>query len=866
MVRPSSGLNTTKDNLPPQLTTFVGRAAEVAELTRLLADPACRLLTLVGVGGIGKTRLALQVAGQMAAHFARRVCFVPLQPIHSTEFLISALADALGFPLTGQAAPQVQLLNYLRDQELLLVLDNFEQLLSQPDEDTSGGEVLLTLILETAPAVKLLVTSREVLNLQEEWLYPVQGLSYPEPLLQQSEESTYDAVQLFAERARQVRRDFSLADEQASVVRICQLVEGAPLALVLAASWVKTLSCAVIADEIQQNLDFLTTRLRNVPDRQRSMRAVFEYSWQRLSEQEQSVFKRLSVFRGNFRREAAERVARASLITLTALADKSLLRWQPDGCYQMHELLRQYAAEQLVQSPQDIAQIYDWHCAYYADFLQRQYSDMMSGQQHQALAEIKIELENIRAAWHWAVELAKTTEIEKLADALFVFYQFQSRYLEGLNTFEKVSRRLDTPETGPQQEALLAKILVYTAWLCIRLGRFEPARAALERSQLLYARHNVPPASGAATDPLIVLATLALIRGDYVEAARLGQEACRLNRAHHSRWNLTFSYYILANAGLAQGQYEVAGRYARQAYKRAVTDNDRWFSAYLLVILGDIARAQGDYAQAQQHYQASYSLRSEFDDAEGMAVAHNRLGQAALLEGNYTQAHQLHQQSLAIYQQINDRGGLATSLNGLGAAACALGDYDAARQYFQQALQIANEIQFMPLVGQILARIGQLLLHVGKRKQGAAVLAFVQRHSASQHETKAQAQHFLARHGMNPDSTIEAGTASTLEAVIELVRNELAALGKDDGEESFRHPRPSDGHSLNPQPLVEPLTARELEILRLIAAGHSNPEIAAALILTVGTVKAHTHHIYGKLNAANRTQAVARAREMGLLP
>ena len=179
----------------------------------------------------------------------------------------------------------------------------------------------------------------------------------------------YSAVQLFVERAGRVRRDFLLAEEQEAVIRICQLVAGLPLALELAASWTKSLRCEVIAAEIQRNLDFLTTSLRNVPDRQRSMRAVFDHSWQLLSEAERNVFKRLAVFRGGFRRVAAEQVARATLQILTSLVDKSLLRWEPDGRYQIHELLRQYAAEHLVLSPNDIAQVYDRHCAYYANFL-----------------------------------------------------------------------------------------------------------------------------------------------------------------------------------------------------------------------------------------------------------------------------------------------------------------------------------------------------------------------------------------------------------------------------------------------------------------------------------------------------------------
>ncbi len=332
---------------------------------------------------------------------------------------------------------------------MLLLLDNFEHLLSTPTSDPApellldsmglDGEAavpqsppqtginwrveLLSDILTAAPGVKFLVTSREVLNLQEECLYHVDGLPYPElpPASSPQEEGSipkdsgedwgwleeYGAVQLFVERARRVRRDFSLFDEAADVVRICRLVEGVPLAIELAASWAKTMPCSAIAAEIQRNLDFLATSLRNVPDRQRSMRAIFDQSWQLLTQKERDVFKRLSVLRGSFSREAAERIAGASLAILSALVDKSLMRTESRARYHIHELLRQYAALQLAQSPEDIARVYDLHCTYYADFLRSRQEEMFSSRQREMTAEIKAELDNIRAAWNWAVGMLK---------------------------------------------------------------------------------------------------------------------------------------------------------------------------------------------------------------------------------------------------------------------------------------------------------------------------------------------------------------------------------------------------------------------------------------------------------------------------
>jgi tetratricopeptide (TPR) repeat protein len=315
-------------NLPPQPSPFVGREQELAEIARLLQTPSCSLLTLIGLGGMGKTRLALQVAANMLARFQHGVCFVPCAPVSSPRFLVSTIADALKFSFYGGDDPRSQLINYLRKKELFLVIDNFEQLVE-------GGE-LLAEILSSAPEVKLLVTSRERLGLQEEWIFEVQGLVFPEGDQPRASDG-YSAVELFLQSARRAHASFALGpEEQPFVVRICQLVDGMPLGIELAAAWVRMLDCREIAQQIEHNRDFLVTSLRNVPERHRSMRAVFAHSWDLLSEQERGASRQIGNTWGlskslnnlglvaYFLREydAAKRLLRESLASFKAIGDR----------------------------------------------------------------------------------------------------------------------------------------------------------------------------------------------------------------------------------------------------------------------------------------------------------------------------------------------------------------------------------------------------------------------------------------------------------------------------------------------------------------------------------------------------------------
>ena len=411
-------------NLPPQPTAFVGREAELAEIGRYLHNPEAQLLTLVGPGGIGKTRLALQAAARCIdpetgfdLRFSDGVFVVPLAAEPDQDgapaTLLAAMADALRYDFQGPVHPQAQLLNHLRDKQLLLVLDNFEHLVSEARQ--------LGDILRLAPGIKLLVTSRARLNLQEEWLLEVQGLAYPASADGLTPEAAlgFSAVALFAQQARRVVAGFTLqpADVPA-VVRLGQLVDGVPLGLELAASWLRVLACAEIVAEVEHGLDFLTTGLQNMPERHRSLRAVFDHSWALLSEAEQAVFGPLSVFRGGFRREAAAEIVGVSLPALAGLVDKSLLRRTADGRYEVHDLLRQYAAERLRADPTLTATVHNRHCRYYAHLMAAHSAQLKSEDLPAALAVLSAERDNVRAAWDWAVSQRRVDELNQFMECL----------------------------------------------------------------------------------------------------------------------------------------------------------------------------------------------------------------------------------------------------------------------------------------------------------------------------------------------------------------------------------------------------------------------------------------------------------------
>jgi predicted ATPase/transcriptional regulator with XRE-family HTH domain len=705
---PSAGVETRlfKHNLPSPATPFIGREKELTDIARCLKDPACRLLTLVGPGGIGKTRLAIQAAQHFVDAqpteliFVHGIIFVPLTAVSSPSGIVSAIAEAANFTFYSNVPPQQQLLDYLREKEMFLLLDNFEHLLIPAEGENAGGVDLIAEILAVAPAVKLLVTSREALNLQEAWFHPIAGLAFPDltPNPSPERETTpeeveaYDAVRLFVQSARRARVGFSLAAEQKSVVRICQLVEGMPLGIELATAWLKTLSCDQIAREMERSLDILSVRLHNLPERHRSMRAVFEHSWRLLAEAEQAVLQRLSVFRGGFQQEAAEPVAGASLITLATLVEKSLLQVTTSGRYQMHELLRQFAGEKLAQRVDEETATRERHSHYYLDFLKAREKMLSGKEQPKALDDIGQEINNVRVGWNWVVEQGNLEAIAQVLESLYLYYQIRGRYREGQEIFAEAAAQLlqvAAPSEPAQLETVRRMLSARQGAFCFYLGDLDAAEALLQTSVT-----STTPSSEAAF-ALGILGEVARMQGNPTLAQDHLRRSVALNRDIGNMSGVAKGLAWLAMLTINNfSQYTEAKQLAEEslAISRRLGRPDD--IAQALDVLAWCAFCLGAYGEAEPYIKERHAIYQEIGDPLGIATSYFSLGSLAvcLNDTPTTKAVIHYEQAIAIYREIGHRSYLALCLGFLAHAYYELGQYDKALQFAHEGVTLAGEI------------------------------------------------------------------------------------------------------------------------------------------------------------------------------
>lgn len=465
-------------NLLAAGTAFIGRSEELARIDSWLQRPNSRLLTIVGLGGMGKSRLAHEAAWAQIGQFADGVWLVSLVKCMSVNEMVAAVAEAIGLIFSGQAEPEKQLLSHLQSREMLLVLDNLEHLI------TPDLLAFITDIGQQAPDVRLIVTSRERLRLQAEEVLDLRGLPFArvDSLLaavddQGSDDplppSDYSAVELFVDRALRVQPAFRLEGQEAAVMQLCRLVDGLPLALELAASWARVLAVAEIVAEIECGLDSLTSTLHDVPERHRSLQAVVDSSWQLLATEEQQLFRRVSVFRGGFTRAAAEQVAGASLLHLMALVDRSFLRLDGDHRFRRHPLLLQFGQDQLAAEPEEQSRTEAAHARYFATWLQALEPDLQGKDALKTLAAIEADLENCRTAWRWALSTANWERLLQLVGGLGRFFEYRSRYLEGAALFSDGLQVLEQAAAVPP--ALIAGMQTYLETFLYHNGR--PAEA-----------------------------------------------------------------------------------------------------------------------------------------------------------------------------------------------------------------------------------------------------------------------------------------------------------------------------------------------------------------------------------------------------
>jgi len=710
-------------NLPAPRTSFVGRTDELAAIDRMLDEPECRLLTLVGPGGVGKTRLALEAAARRVDRYQHGVHFVPLVGVPAPDLLAPAVAESLQFQVDNahSAIPaQDQLVDFLRERAALLVLDNFEHLLDARD--------LLTEVIEHAPQVELLTTSRERLQVQSEWVLDVDGLVNGSGNGHAIEGA---AVRLFVERARQIDDGYALTDsERPQVERVCRLVNGMPLGIELAAAWAATLPCSEIADEIERNLDFLETSMHDVPERHRSLRAAFDQSWRLLSDDERRVFSRVSIFPGTFARDAAAAVAGAGLAELQGLMSKSLVRRAGVGRFELHELLRQYAAERLGEDEVELVDARESHARFYVGMLAARADALLGERMMEARDELRVEIDNLRTAAEWAVAEWSEGDARAALYALQLFFWAHSWH-EGSETFGQLAGLLG-PSPRSSLDAAGAKsvklsTLTYQTYLGSALGYDEELDAIARACLPVLRERELTKECGLC---LLTIGTNDCYRDVYAESVVNLEEAVDVARSAGDHLTVAASLSWLGFVRLLLD--DLVG--ARDAFVecRAVSAElgGPLMLAFAISKLGLLADGEGDYATAIGLHLEARELFAAAGDQAGAGYTQSRASMSAYCLGDYEQAME---HALAGYQgfeQANHRWGMTAALCRLGFAAAALGDFDEAREHLLRALELAREMQATSLLLHALSGVGILLAREGDNRDAAEILFFSLGHDA----------------------------------------------------------------------------------------------------------------------------------------
>jgi predicted ATPase/DNA-binding SARP family transcriptional activator/Tfp pilus assembly protein PilF len=732
----------TLKNWPNLVTSFVGRETELAQIAERLQAREVRLLTLTGPGGIGKTRLALEAAAQEAVAFREGVCFVPLAAVTTKAFLVTTVADALGIPLSGTGNPRDELLSALRNQELLLVLDNMEHLL--PDDG------LLVDLLRECPALCILITSRERLKLAEEWVLPVEGFEIPDQTSQQSLEKL-SAIQLVNDRARRADVGYRLAEEdQSCLLHICQLVGGMPLALEMIAGWLPGLPCAEIARQIQHSLELLAGDLQNIPERHRSIRAVLNYSWLLLTDAQRHLLRQLAVFSGGFDLDAAvavlESASRANLSNpLAALVDKSLLQIGVSGRYTQHPLIWQYGVEKLEEFPELRSQLQGRHGRYFATFLKQREEELKSTRQIEALAEISLDIENIRAAWSWAVNQKRITEIRQSIMTLRTFYYRRGWHQEAITAMSRavvVLESKDDPSTNSEQAIALGGALAHEAFFHWLVGESDRARQMIERALTIL---HPTGENAEFAQALQQLGGYYWRLGDYASAKQHYQRFLEVAQKLGIRGSISRAFTDLALISAATGAFDEAKRLFEEALAIAEEVGNISEIARLLNNISAVLLRLHDPAAAKPLLQRSLDLTRSINELTGVIYALSNLGRVALMLNQYSLAQQYFEESLALARDINNAQLTLESTYALGEVAMQQQHYSVAESHFCQSLRLSLEIQSYPYTVSVLLMLADVLLRQNTISATYAVeiVSAAIAHPAMEHSEREQGERLL---------------------------------------------------------------------------------------------------------------------------
>jgi diguanylate cyclase (GGDEF)-like protein len=688
-------------NLPGELMDFVGREDEIARLKQMLK--VHRLILLYGAGGVGKTCLAMQTAAECSEQFADGTCYVSLANVKTSEWLISTIADALHYTFFGPREPSKLLLAYLRNKEMLLVLDNFEHI---PD-----GVGVITEILEQAPGIRLMVTTRERLDLPGEAVFNLTGLPVPDTGQRESLESSA-AVQLFINSAQRYQPDFSLAAEDwAAVAQICRMVDGVPLSIEMAASWTQSYRPTEIAAEISSSLSELVNGQFTVPEQYRRLKATFDSLWNIFSASEQATLCRLSILPGEFSSEAARKIADASLFFLEALVSRSILHRNQRDRYTMQALLRQYFTGKLEQLPGMPNETVESFCAYYLGLVESQQEKLP--RDGKTLDLLKRESDNLRIAWNQAIAHGMVGWIKRAALPLGQFYRLTNLWSEGELAYEAVIawaeqnlRKNDQPEF---QQALGNILAAQVGLLNNRANFARAAEVAPEALKVAQQCENLP----AQTVVYQEWGVACWYQNDYSQARKLLNKAFDLSHANHLVNIETDSLHSLGLVSFSEHNFPEALSYLERSLALSRQAGNQRGEVAALKSIGTVYLNWGDTQQARTCYQEARQLAISLGDqrTEGRLV--NNLGCAYQSEGDNYRALTCFEQVLRVEYDYGDRGWITGTMTNLGISYHRLGELDRARAAYEQAIQVCGEIGHWEGGAGGISNLGLICYHQG---------------------------------------------------------------------------------------------------------------------------------------------------------
>jgi predicted ATPase/DNA-binding XRE family transcriptional regulator len=678
-------------SLPAPPTPLIGRDHEVAAVSRLLTSDGARLVTMTGPGGVGKTRLAIEIASSLRETRSGRVAFVPLAPLGDPRLVLPTVAQALGLAEAGASSVREMLVTELTNYGWLLVLDNFEHVLDAAPEVAD--------LLAACPDLAVLVTSRAPIRVRGEQEYPIRPLSLPDlsqiPLLE--EVAGVSSVQLFLERARAAAPAFELTQANcAAVAAICRRLDGLPLALELAAARLRSLSPTEVLARLDRILPLLVGGARDLPQRQQTMREAINWSHELLGPVEQAVFRRLSIFASGWTIEAAEAVTAWGAIAVEAVVDllsglveQSLVVVEPisDSTtrYRMLEPIRQFAASRVDEAGERV-ELANQHLAWCLSLAQRAAKEMLGPSQQQWLDRLEREHDDMRAALAWGVEhpLMARSGLE-LAIALWRFWETRGHLTEGRRWMDQV---LAANEDAPA--SLRADALNTAGNLAYDQGDFVRASELIEASLML--RREIGDMRGIGLS-LNDLGNIVLGQGYHERAATLYAEALALFREHASDWEIAIA---LHNTGMTlgyRGEYERAFDLLEEALAIWERIGESSLRARVIDVMGEVSRRRGDLDRAVSWHQTSLALRQQINDKRGLALTLNNLGLVARYQGDYAEATRLIEEALELRQSIGARLGIAVSLNSLADVARCQGDWPRARNLYQASISERQQLQ-----------------------------------------------------------------------------------------------------------------------------------------------------------------------------